>query len=118
MSRAGWVLFFLAPAIGELLSGSAPPVKFFNPAGFVALTVMYGAGAILARELTVRWQKGWPTILALGAAFGIVNEGLAAKSFFDPNWVDVGHISSRSLPGSSACSSCWHRSTNHGVPWG
>jgi len=25
------VLFLLAPAIGELLSGSAPPLEFFNP---------------------------------------------------------------------------------------
>ena len=34
------VLFFLSPAIGELLSGSAPPVEFFNPVLFVVLCAL------------------------------------------------------------------------------
>jgi len=29
------------------------------------------------------------TILILGAAYGIVEEGLMVKSFFDPQWVDL-----------------------------
>lgn len=83
------VLFFLAPIIGELLSGSAPPAEFFNPFGLLMLSVLYGGGAILARELTLRWRKGWPTLLVLGAAYGIIEEGLMVKSFFDPNWIDL-----------------------------
>ena len=83
------VLLFLSPIIGELLSGSAPPAEFFNPLGFVMLTVLYGGGAILVRELTHRWGKGWPTLLVLGAAYGIAEEGLMCKSFFDPNWADL-----------------------------
>ena len=88
------VLFFLAPAIGELLSGSAPPAEFFNPFGFVLLISLYGSGAILARELKIRWQKGWISLFALGAAYGIIEEGLMVKSFFDPNWVDLGILGS------------------------
>ena len=88
------VLFFLAPAIAELLSGSVPPVEFFNPFGFVLLTTLYGSGAILARELTIRWHKGWFGLFALGAAYGIIEEGLMVKSFFDPNWVDIGILGS------------------------
>jgi hypothetical protein len=88
------VLFFLAPAIAELLSGSAPPVEFFNPFGFVLLTALYGSGVILARELTIRWRKGWLSLFALGAAYGIIEEGLMVKSFFDPNWVDIGILGS------------------------
>ena len=84
------VLFFLAPAIGELLSASAPPAEFFNPFMLILLSVLYGGGAILIREATLRWCKGWPTLLLLGAAYGIVEEGLMVKSFFDPNWVDLG----------------------------
>jgi len=91
---AAWVLLFLSPIVGELLSGSAPPAEFFNPLGFVMLTVLYGGGAILARELTHRWGKGWPTLLILGAAYGIAEEGLMCKSFFDPNWVDLGVLGS------------------------
>lgn len=83
-------LFFLAPAIGELLSGSAPPVEFFNPFMLLILPALYGSGAVLARELTLRWDKRWPTILMLGLAYGIIEEGLMIKSFFDPNWVDLG----------------------------
>jgi hypothetical protein len=84
------VLFFLSPAIGELLSSSSPPAEFFNPFILLLQAALYGSGALLVRELARRWNKGWPTILLLGAAYGIVEEGLAVKSFFDPNWVDLG----------------------------
>jgi len=88
------VLLFLSPVIGELLSGSAPPAEFFNPLGFVMLAILYGGGAILVRESTHRWGKGWPTLLILGAAYGIAEEGLMCKSFFDPNWMDLGPLGS------------------------
>lgn len=88
------VLFFLAPMIGELLLGSAPPAEFFSLFGMTVLTVLYGGGAILARELTLRWGKGWLSLLVLGAAYGIIEEGLMVKSFFDPNWRDIGILGS------------------------
>ncbi len=88
------VIFFLAPTIAELLSGSAPPVEFFNPFGLVVLTALYGSGALLARELRRRWHKGWLSLFALGAAYGILEEGLMIKSFFDPTWVDLGILGS------------------------
>jgi len=52
------VLFFLAPAIGELLSGSSPPAEFFTPFWLLILPALYGSGAVIARELKVRWRKG------------------------------------------------------------
>jgi hypothetical protein len=85
------VLFLLAPALAEMLTGSAPPVEFLNPASFAIMTVLYGSGAILIRELRVRWKKGyWPTVFILGAAYGIIEEGLTCKSFFNPEWQDLG----------------------------
>lgn len=84
------LLFFLAPVIGELLSGSSPPAEFFHPFGLIVLSALYGGGALLIRELTLRWGKGWPTILVLGMAYGILEEGVMVKSFFDPNWPDLG----------------------------
>jgi hypothetical protein len=84
------VLFFLSPAIAELLSGSSPPVEFFSFFGLTFMSLLYGGGALLARELRVRWGKGWPTLVLLGMAYGIIEEGLMVKSFFDPGWVDVG----------------------------
>jgi len=87
-------LFFLAPATGELLSGSSPPLEFFNPLSLLLLCLMYGCGAILVREAVFRWKKGWISMLMLGAAYGIAEEGLACKSFFDPRWMDIGVLGS------------------------
>jgi hypothetical protein len=53
------VLFFLSPAIGELLSGSSPPAEFFTPFGLTVMAVLYGGGALLAREAVTRWKRGW-----------------------------------------------------------
>ena len=85
-----WTLFFLAPVIGELLSGSAPPVEFFKPFSLLLLSALYGSGALLAREISLTWEKRWPTIFILGLAYGILEEGLMVKSFFDPAWMDLG----------------------------
>ncbi len=94
MAKKNWypalTLFFLAPMIGELLSGSAPPLEFFNPVVFIMLALSYGCSAVIIRELVCRWKKGWNSIFVLGAAYAFVNEGLSAKSFFDPNWIDIG----------------------------
>jgi hypothetical protein len=84
------VLFLLTPSIAELLSGSAPPSEFFNPGGFFVLCCLYGSGALIIRELTLLWGKGWPTMFVLGAAYGLIEEGLMVKSFFDPAWMDLG----------------------------
>jgi hypothetical protein len=86
------VLFFLSPVTAELLSGSSPPTEFFRPFPLLLLCLLYGSGAILIRELALRWRKGWPSIVMLGAAYGIVEEGLMVKSFFDPQWVDIGPL--------------------------
>jgi hypothetical protein len=86
-----WViLLLLAPAIGELLSGSAPPAEFFSPFGFLILTGLYGCGALICRELKVKWIKGLGTLLLLGCAYGILEEGIMVASFFNPNWADLG----------------------------
>jgi hypothetical protein len=87
-------LFLLAPAIGELLSGSSPPLEFFNPFALFLLCLMYGGGALLVREAVFRWKQGWLSMLLLGAAYGIAEEGLACKSFFDPGWMGVGILGS------------------------
>jgi len=83
-------LLILSPAIAELLSGSAPPSEFFNPLGFLFLVLFYGCGSVLIREIVKRWDKDIPSIILLGAAYGVWEEGVVVKSFFDPNWVDLG----------------------------
>jgi hypothetical protein len=86
------ILFLLAPAIGELLSGSAPPSEFFSPFGLTMLLGLYGAGAILARELKVRWRRGMGSLLLLGAAYGALEEGVMVASWSSPVWPDLGTL--------------------------
>jgi hypothetical protein len=86
------VLYLLAPLIGVLLPGTLPPARFLNPLTLAYLIALYGTGALLCRELTVRWRRSWPTLLVLGLAFGVVVDGLATKSFFDPAWPDLGPL--------------------------
>ena len=83
-------LFFLSPITAELLTGSTPPLIFFNPFVFIILTLFYGSAAVLFRELTVRWNKSFGALFLLGASFGVLMEGIAVKSFFDLNWPDLG----------------------------
>jgi hypothetical protein len=87
-------LFLLSLAIGELLSGSSPPLEFFNPLSFLLLASLYGSGAVLIRELKIHWHRDYRGVLLLGAAYGILEEGLMVKSFFDPNWMDLGSLGS------------------------
>jgi len=85
-------LLLLAPIMGELLSGSSPPAEFFQPFGFTVMTVLYGCGALLCRELKVRWRKGVGSLVLLGCAYAVVEEGLMVASFFNPDWVDLGPL--------------------------
>ena len=86
------VLLLLAPAVGELLSGSSPPAEFFQPLGFTVMTVLYGCGALICRELKVMWGKGVGSLVLLGCAYAVVEEGLMVASFFNPDWVDLGAL--------------------------
>ncbi|MFN8036723.1 MAG: DUF2510 domain-containing protein [Acidimicrobiia bacterium] len=76
------VLAFLSPFVAEGLTGNTPPFLFWP--FVVLLMVFYGSGAVLIREVSRAWNKGWPTVLALGAAYGICEEGFATKVFFAP----------------------------------
>jgi len=74
-------LYLLSPVVAELCLGATP--WFFYPIWGWVLMPMYGGGAILIREYTLRWGKGWPTIFTLGVAYGIAEEGIAVRTFFD-----------------------------------
>lgn len=83
------VVLLLSPGIVEYLSGSSPlNAIVLNPAGFllqVGLNAgLYGPGVLLVREAVLRWRKGWVSLLVLGAAYGIVEEGIALSTMFNP----------------------------------
>ena len=83
-------LFLLAPVIGELVSGSSPPANWLQPGNYLFMVPLYGAGALLVRELAVRWKTGWAGVILLGAAYGILEEGIDVMSFFNTAWPDLG----------------------------
>ena len=85
-------LLILAPLLGEMISGSSPPSEYFQPITFFLLTMLYGTGAVVIREIVRRWKKGWVSILLMGMAYGIFEEGIMVRSFFDPGWQDLGQL--------------------------
>jgi hypothetical protein len=91
------LLLVLTPGIPEYLSGSSAlnkiildPVAFFI---FLAANLgLYGPGVLLIREAKVRWHKGWTTVLLLGAAYGILEEGIALSTLFNSQAGSVGQL--------------------------
>jgi hypothetical protein len=78
-------LFFLAPLVGEFFLGDFPIVTIFLVAVFAP---MYGGAALLIREFARRVGRGWPTIILLGLAYGVFEEGLVTQSLFNPHYLD------------------------------
>ena len=75
-------LYFLAPLLAEILSGSTPPLLFILPFGFIFIPLLYGSSAILIREILVRRRLGWGNALVLGAAFGVFQEALVVQTWY------------------------------------
>jgi hypothetical protein len=78
------VLVFLAPFVGEVLLGNTPVRLILS---YLLVLPMYGFGALFIREVSRRSGRGWPTILILGVAYGVAEEGLADMSLFNPNFL-------------------------------
>src|SRR5437660_12262051 len=66
-----------------------PPVFFLFHAANLAL---YGPSVILIHEAKIRWNKGWASVFLMGAAYGIVEEGLALRTLFNPTSSVVGNL--------------------------
>ena len=76
-------LALLAPLVGEYLLGN---VAIRDLVALPFLVPMYGGGALLVRELTRRAGCGWPTVLLLGAAYGLIEAGIFDGSLFSPSY--------------------------------
>lgn len=85
------LLLFLPPMLGELLSGSEPPIPFFT-GGIIFLVLLYGCGTVLIREAKARWGLQW-SVIFLAVGYGIVEEGTMVQSFFNVDHVDLGVLS-------------------------
>ena len=86
--KAALLLFFLAPATAELLSGSTPPAEYFLPLSLAVQLLSYGALAVLLREFAVRRGLGWWARLPLALTMGMFIEGVLCKTFYSLHWAD------------------------------
>ncbi len=81
-------LFLLSPVSAEYLVGYAEST--YHPLemlwGLLILGPLYGSVALLIREITRRTGRGWPTMLLLAAAFGLIQAGLIDQSLFNPHY--------------------------------
>ena len=77
---AAVTLFFVAPLVAEYLLGDFP-ITFLSP--LILLAPLYGGGALLIRELARRFGRGWPTILLLGCAYSLIEEGYTTQTLFN-----------------------------------
>ena len=87
-------LFVIAPILAEVLPGATPPIVFLLvPPVAIWETLLYGCGALLVRQLARRWNGGWWTVLVLGAAYGLIEEGLSLKVIFNTAFEPAGALS-------------------------
>ncbi|MEU4514900.1 hypothetical protein AB0G05_35830 [Nonomuraea wenchangensis] len=89
-------LFVLSPLAGEFLLGNLPVTAL--PA-LIVLAPLYGGGTLLIRELARRRGAGWPGMVLLAVAYGVVEEGLLTRSLFDPHFAGMDLASYAWLPG-------------------
>jgi len=88
-------LFFLAPFVAEFLLGDMPVTALV---AVLMLAPMYGGGAVLIREVCRRRGWGWPGIALLAVGYGLVEEGLATQSLFNPHYAGKHLLSYGYLP--------------------
>ncbi|NAS20166.1 hypothetical protein GT755_00540 [Herbidospora sp. NEAU-GS84] len=76
-------LFLLAPLMGEYLIGNIPATHL---PGLIVLAPMYGGAALLIREVTRRTGRGWPTLLTLATAYGLLQPAVIDQALFNPSF--------------------------------
>jgi hypothetical protein len=71
----------MAPVVAELLWGTTPISRI----GTLLLQIpIYGGGVLFIRDLVRHRGRGWLSILLFGAAYALVEEGLALQFLFHP----------------------------------
>ena len=84
-------LALTAPICAEYLVGYDDTIG--DPAallfGLIVFVPVYGAPAVLIREIVRHRGRGWPSIFLLAAAFGLLQAALLDQSLFNPHYRDI-----------------------------
>ncbi|MGW5621222.1 hypothetical protein ACWEWP_10365 [Streptomyces olivaceus] len=85
--RAAWTLALLTTLCAELTftAVAVPSTWVLLP----LLLVMYGAGVLLVREAVVRCGGGWPSLVLLGLAYQLSEDGLGLQALNSPDMYDA-----------------------------
>lgn len=102
--RTAWLpalgLFVLAPVCAEYLWGyddsTGQPATLLG--NLLVFSPLYGAPALLIREAARRHGLGWPGILLLAAAFGVVQAGIVDQSLWSTDYRDIPYWDDMSEP--------------------
>ena len=93
-------LLFLAPICAEYLWGyddsTGHPVTLIG--NLVVFAPLYGAPALLIRELARRRRLGWPGILLLATAFGVAEAAIVDQSMWSVDYRDIPYWAAMSTP--------------------
>ncbi|GAA1439418.1 hypothetical protein [Leifsonia poae] len=81
----------------QWLSGAAPLGQ--QIAELVLYTAFYGSAAVLIREIARGTGRGWPSILLLAFAFGVIEEGFVDQSLFNPDFAGEHLLAYGFIPG-------------------
>lgn len=93
--RTRWLpvlaLAVLAPVCAEYLWGYDDSTGHAGTliGNLIVFTPLYGCPALLIREVARRRGLGWPGIVLLAAAFGVVEAGLVDQSMFSRDYRDI-----------------------------
>ncbi|HEY1388918.1 MAG TPA: hypothetical protein VGF38_10270 [Ktedonobacterales bacterium] len=86
--RRAWyvvlIFCFFAAVIPETLATTSTSVAKIvtQPASLPFIMLFYGLADLLIREALVRRRLGWVSLIALGIAFGFMNEGVLAGTWY------------------------------------
>jgi hypothetical protein len=88
-------LFFLSPLVAEFLLGN---VSIDALAAGLFLAPLYGGGAVLIREVARRAGRGWPTMILLALAYGLIEEGLVTQTLFSRSYFGLDLLRESYIP--------------------
>jgi hypothetical protein len=89
------VLFFLSPFVAEFLLGN---ISISAISLLFILAPMYGGGAIVIREVARRFNRGWPTIILLALAYGLIEEGILIQTLFNRHYLGLSLLDEAFMP--------------------
>ncbi len=83
-TRAALFLLFATGPLAEVLSENVPLLTCLQPLPFLLITLTYGVPVLLIRELAAARRLNPAGLWLLGLAYGILNEGVLAKTLTQP----------------------------------